>query len=165
MKNPIPKTTILFLLTLSYQLIGQDNESLKINKDSTYQGLIKGSKHLENDSLSNLLFEENWNTTSYNPYKGEILDYPFNIVFTDSTYTSPIARKKVITSRYGWRRNSEHKGIDIDLITGDNVRAMFDGKVRFVSRHAGHGKLVVIRHANGLETVYAHLSKQFVRAK
>ncbi len=106
---------------------------------------------------------EHWDTTVYNPYKKEPKTYPFNIVFADSTYATPIDRKKVITSRYGWRNRRAHKGIDIDLITGDSVRAMFDGKVRYVNYHSGHGKTVVVRHYNGLETAYTHLSKQLVK--
>jgi murein DD-endopeptidase MepM/ murein hydrolase activator NlpD len=55
-----------------------------------------------------------------------------------------------------------HRGIDLDLTTGDDVYAILEGKVRYVRSHAGHGKTVVIRHSNGVETVYAHLSKQLV---
>ena len=106
---------------------------------------------------------ENWNNFIFNPYKHHRNTYPFNVRFADSTYASPIRRKKVITSHYGWRKGSAHKGIDIDLVTGDKVIAMLDGKVRYVKYHYGHGRTVVIRHKNGLETVYAHLSKQLVK--
>ncbi len=68
----------------------------------------------------------------------------------------------IITSRFGYRRYRQHYGIDIDLITGDSVHAAFDGKVRIVQYSRGFGKVVVIRHHNGLETVYAHLSKFIV---
>jgi murein DD-endopeptidase MepM/ murein hydrolase activator NlpD len=64
-----------------------------------------------------------------------------------------------ITSRYGYRRGRYHNGIDIDLRTGDSVVAAFNGKVRYAKfNDAGFGNLVVIRHYNGLETFYAHLS-------
>ncbi len=106
---------------------------------------------------------ENWNTKVFNPYKKILKEYPLQISFEDSTYASPIPRKKVITSRYGWRNRRPHNGIDIDLITGDRVMSMFDGVVRYVNYHSGHGKTVVVRHYNGLETVYAHLSKQLVK--
>lgn len=120
-------------------------------------------KDIKKDSISNLWFAENWDVAVYNPYKKARKTKPFNIVFTDSTYASPIERKKVITSRYGWRNRKAHKGIDIDLVTGDDVKVMFDGKVRYVAYHFGHGKTVVVRHYNGLETSYAHLSKQLVK--
>lgn len=120
------------------------------------------TKH-KKDSLSQVYMTENWDTTTFNPYKDYRQTYPFEVSFVDSVYTSPITRKKVVTSRYGWRNRRAHKGIDIDLITGDDVMAMFDGKVRAVRTFQGLGKTVVVRHANGLETVYAHLSKQIVK--
>ena len=84
---------------------------------------------------------EFWDTTVYNPYKNTVAEFPLNVKFDDSTYASPISRKKVITSRYGWRRGRPHKGIDIDLITGDSVSAILDGIVRFARYSRGHGKV------------------------
>lgn len=109
------------------------------------------------------VYNENWTNRSFNPFKDVKLEYPFKITFTDTTFASPIKRRKVVTSRYGWRWGKPHRGIDIDLITGDKVMAMFDGKVRYVKYVMGHGQTVVIRHDNGLETIYSHLSKQLVK--
>jgi len=67
--------------------------------------------------------------------------------------------KGLVTSNFGWRDNKLHKGIDIDLNKGDNVVAAFDGKVRFAKKQGGFGNVVILTHPNGLETVYAHLSK------
>lgn len=68
-----------------------------------------------------------------------------------------------ITSKYGWRRRRYHNGIDIALNTGDTVVAAFSGKIRYARYNTGgFGNLVVIRHYNGLETFYAHLSKHMV---
>jgi hypothetical protein len=68
-----------------------------------------------------------------------------------------------ITSRYGYRHGRNHNGIDIDLETGDTVKAAFDGKVRYAQMHdGGFGNLVIIRHYNGLETYYAHNEKLLV---
>ncbi|QHI35094.1 Murein DD-endopeptidase MepM [Kordia antarctica] len=114
-------------------------------------------------SLKKDWIAENWNTNVFNPYKEVKKQYPLHISFEDSTYASPIPRNKVVTSRYGWRNRRAHNGIDIDLITGDDVMSMFDGVVRYVNTHAGHGKTIVVRHFNGLETVYAHLSRQSVK--
>ena len=75
---------------------------------------------------------------------------------TDSTY---------ITDKFGYRprRGRQHLGIDIRIKTGDTIRAAFDGKVR-ISRYErrGYGHYLVIRHPNGLETLYGHLSKKLV---
>ncbi|TWO33123.1 peptidoglycan DD-metalloendopeptidase family protein [Seonamhaeicola sediminis] len=106
---------------------------------------------------------EYWNHTVYNPYKEVHVKFPLKIQFEDSTYHSPIGKDKVVTSHYGWRWGRAHKGIDIDLITGDSIFAMFDGVVRMSRYTSGHGRTVVVRHYNGLETVYAHLSRYGVK--
>jgi hypothetical protein len=68
-----------------------------------------------------------------------------------------------VTSRYGYRRGRNHNGTDIDLQTGDTVVAAWSGKIRYAKYNdAGFGNLVVVRHHNGLETFYAHLSKHLV---
>jgi len=68
-----------------------------------------------------------------------------------------------ITSRFGWRRGRNHNGTDIDLATGDTVRAAWSGKIRYAKYNtSGFGNLVVVRHYNGLETFYAHLNKHLV---
>lgn len=64
-----------------------------------------------------------------------------------------------VTSSFGPRKRRFHYGIDIDLETGDQVVAAFDGKVRIAKKSASYGNVIVIRHSNGLETYYAHLSK------
>ena len=71
---------------------------------------------------------------------------------------------RVITSNFGARWGRQHKGLDIKVYIGDTIRAAFSGKVRVVKYEPrGYGKYVVIRHYNGLETYYGHMSKQLVR--
>ena len=72
-----------------------------------------------------------------------------------------------ITDIFGYRprRRRVHNGIDIKVYVGDTIRSAFDGKVRIVKnqgRRRGYGKYVVIRHNNGIETLYGHLSKWLV---
>ena len=70
---------------------------------------------------------------------------------------------RVITSNFGRRWGRMHKGLDIKVYIGDTIRAAFSGKVRIVRYEAnGYGNYVVIRHNNGLETIYGHLSRQLV---
>lgn len=76
-------------------------------------------------------------------------------------YTHP--HKGHINSEYGYRRRRFHYGIDIDLNIGDSVKSAFDGMVRISKYHRGYGNVVVVRHFNGLETVYGHLSGFRVR--
>lgn len=82
-----------------------------------------------------------------------------------SKFCFPI--KNIITSPYGWRArwNRPHRGVDILLRTGDPVRACFSGVVRIARPLGGYGNTVVLRHENGLETLYGHLSKILVKPR
>lgn len=83
------------------------------------------------------------------------------ITLTDSAHTFSIPFPGKIISKFGPRgRRRQHKGVDIRLNTGDPVKSVFDGVVRYAKRNRhGFGNLVVIRHFNGLETYYAHLNR------
>ena len=70
---------------------------------------------------------------------------------------------RVITSNFGQRWGRQHKGLDIKVYIGDTIRAAFSGKIRIVRYEPkGYGNYVVIRHPNGLETIYGHMSKHLV---
>ncbi len=70
---------------------------------------------------------------------------------------------RVVTSNFGYRWGRQHKGLDIKVYIGDSIRCAWDGKVRIVRYEgAGYGKYIVVRHYNGLETIYGHLSAQLV---
>ncbi len=72
-------------------------------------------------------------------------------------------KSRAITSNFGHRWGKAHKGLDIKVYVGDTIRAAFSGKVRVVRyNRGGYGKYIVIRHGNGLETIYGHLSRQLV---
>lgn len=72
-------------------------------------------------------------------------------------------KSRVITSNYGRRWGRNHRGLDIKVYIGDTIYAAFSGKVRVVKYEGGgYGKYIVIRHNNGLETIYGHLSHQIV---
>lgn len=166
--------TISFFIGITCVIAQNESPSdtLKIKLPSTFKkaSLVKEIEiplQSDTDTLLSALPDikaENWDTTVYNPYKDTAVEFPINITFSDSTYASPVSRKKVITSHYGWRRGRPHKGIDIDLVTGDSVVSILDGVVRFARYSRGHGKTVVVRHFNGLETTYAHLSHIAVKA-
>lgn len=107
-------------------------------------------------------FTDHWECDKVNPYRDVVLPTPFKIEFDQSTFTHPVDNDIVVTSRFGRRRRRPHRGLDLDLVTGDVVRSVLSGKVRFVGYSRGHGKTVIIRHANEVETVYAHLSEYAV---
>jgi hypothetical protein len=107
-------------------------------------------------------FYGNWNTRMLFPYTDSL--YKADTVVTldlSSAISGPFVFpfNGVVTSGFGWRDSAFHRGIDVDLVRGDTVRAAFMGMVRFAGKSGGYGNIVVIRHYNGLETVYAHLWK------
>ncbi len=104
-----------------------------------------------------------WDSRTINPYKINGADFRDTIAITlyDSlsgfNWSMPLKNSK-INSRFGMRRYRWHYGTDLDLNTGDPVLAAFDGIVRIVQYDGrGYGRYVLIRHYNGLETLYGHL--------
>ena len=82
--------------------------------------------------------------------------------FSDSL-CSPLKQQLKITSNYGMREYEKHYGVDFRLNVGDTVYSVFCGKVRVIQKSdEGYGNVVVMRHYNMSETVYAHLSKILV---
>lgn len=75
-----------------------------------------------------------------------------------------------ITSAYGKRNDpftgapDFHEGIDIAAEFGSRIRPVCDGVVKFSGWQPGYGKVVIVRHGNGLETVYGHNATNLVRA-
>ncbi|WP_347157038.1 M23 family metallopeptidase [Pontibacter chitinilyticus] len=106
-----------------------------------------------------------WDTHNINPYRidGRQLKDSVDIRLYDEklhrAYKMPL-EETPITSHFGGRWGRWHYGTDIDLNTGDSVRAAFDGVVRVNKWDGGgYGNYIVVRHYNGLETLYGHMSK------
>ncbi|GHT45852.1 peptidase [Bacteroidia bacterium] len=100
---------------------------------------------------------DSWNTEYLKAYSDVVIPETYNIDVSD--FVMPFSGR--VTSRFGYRPRFRrmHKGIDIALHIGDTVVAAFDGKVRIRSfEKRGFGYFLVLRHPNGLETVYGHLS-------
>jgi len=110
-----------------------------------------------------------WSSDKINPYNLDGVKFAdtFMVNIIDSVQLShwsfPIANTR-ITSPFGFRRYRWHYGTDLKLYHGDTVSAVFDGIVRIVDyERYGYGHYVVVRHLNGLETLYGHLSKTKVK--
>ena len=117
------------------------------------------------DVLDETIYTQNW-STKIQPYDVELKDLPISMVIdlVDSLKSYHYPFKGRVTSKYGPRRSRVHQGTDIDLETGDPVYATFDGRVRVTTYvKGGYGNLVIIRHDNGLETYYGHLSEIHVK--
>ena len=103
-----------------------------------------------------------WNSERVNPY-GSTVVIPDSFKIDVSSYVPPT--EGYVTSPFGPRRRRFHYGIDLKVQVGDTIRAAFDGKVRVEEyERRGYGYYLVLRHNNGLETVYAHLSDFLVQS-
>jgi murein DD-endopeptidase MepM/ murein hydrolase activator NlpD len=104
-----------------------------------------------------------WDTSWVNPFRSREIALPDSFKIDCSTFVLPVTSELKVTSKYGPRRRRMHRGIDLKVQVGDTVCAAFSGKVRIKSyERRGYGNYLVIRHPNGLETVYGHLSKYLV---
>lgn len=144
--------------------------------------LLSQNVFFQRDSLNNILHP--WTDTLYweslhshyiifdsmavNPYKVSPSKYKdtITIFLYDSlkgNWSMPLTNHR-ITSNFGPRGSRFHYGIDIGLSIGDSVLSVFDGIVRISKVNpGGYGNYVLVRHYNGLETVYGHLNERLVK--
>lgn len=103
---------------------------------------------------------KSWNHFVVNPYDTNQIKKPDTTVIDLTGYCHPW--KNYLTSDFGFRRYRHHYGVDLKVHTGDTIVSSFDGMVRICKYSRSYGNYVVVRHYNGLETIYAHLSKSLV---
>ena len=137
------------------------NDCIKVvlYADNTWQYVKMPGYVQESD-----LFKQHWDTVNSNPYKKSQADLPntWAIWLVDSLEMYHCPYQGSVYYKYGVRRGRPHQGVDLPLTTGTPVHAAFNGQVR-VSRYTkGYGNLVIVRHENGLETFYGHLSERKV---
>jgi len=112
-----------------------------------------------------------WSSHAVNPYKIDPLKYTDTVTIklydtvNNFLWSMPLKAKTIrINSDFGLRHYRCHAGVDLDISVGDPVYAAFDGIVRISKFNPhGYGNYVLIRHYNGLETLYGHLSKRDVQ--
>ena len=120
-----------------------------------------GDTTLMNHHPADSVYRNIWTDERVNPY-GNLFDS-----LTEDVHI-PMAGFRLpapgyVTSPYGWRRYRMHKGTDIKVQVGDTIRSAWNGQVRIVGWDPrGYGYYVVVRHDNGLETIYGHLSRPIV---
>ena len=109
-----------------------------------------------------------WDTHSVNPYRVDGRSYrdSLKLKLTDllrQRYAKMPLATTPVTSGFAFRGYRWHYGMDLDLETGDSVKSAFDGVVRISAWDGGgYGNYILVRHYNGLETIYGHLSKSLV---
>lgn len=125
-------------------------------------GVINVGAYEDLDMPASFLYSE-WSNDYVHRYNNVL--FPDSLVIPMSHYCMPTPSTK-ITDIFGYRprRRRMHYGLDLKIEIGDTIRAAFDGKVRVSDyERSGYGYYLVIRHPNGLETCYAHLSKKLVK--
>jgi hypothetical protein len=146
-------------------------EELLEEEDDSAAADLESFENINDEDICALincdLYNAIWDTTRINPYGlnlKEKKDSTFLTLFHDvqCDYAHPTCGE--ITSEFGFRRTRYHYGIDINLETGDEVLAVFEGTVRVARYSPSYGYYVIVRHLNGLETLYAHLSQINVSA-
>lgn len=127
--------------------------------DSAVSGIYLPGYYPEYD------FYFRFDSMAIDPYRYDLRrlngEFIFPMLFEDCGFALPHPGKT--NSSFGWRRGRVHAGIDLQLNKGDTVRVAFDGVVRASHFHSGYGNVVIVRHYNGLETLYGHLSLRYVK--
>jgi murein DD-endopeptidase MepM/ murein hydrolase activator NlpD len=154
-------------LTVGKSLLREDTTDLY---DTNDEEMVEVSEELAIDCVWVKLtgYYAIWDSNSINPYKVDIQQFKdtVNLVLYDTTkdfrWSSPLVSNKV-TSDFGHRWHRWHHGVDLDLEIGDSVLSSFDGIVRLARfERWGYGNYIILRHYNGIETLYGHLSKSLV---
>lgn len=167
MKIRIIRTfAVVASMLMSVQLFGQDMLAEQAPMD-------RQMARIDSVVLERLIQAERFEYPAddlYPEWSNEYAHKYTNVVMPDSLlidltgFCMPTENRKV-NDIFGYRprRRRIHYGLDVKVERGDTIRSAFDGKVRYVSYQSrGYGHYVVIRHPNGLETLYAHLSKKLV---
>lgn len=172
---------IFILLFCSSSLLGQQVQNTIKSSIDTFDNFggdeyDDSDEDLYADTLSIMLHRDSfyfapayetyyfWDTLHIQPYRVDFSNRSDTVLLIlqddGSVFCQPV--KGRVTSEFGYRWRRFHYGIDLDLNTGDTVLCAFDGMTRITLRHPTYGNVVIVRHYNGLETVYAHLSKFLV---
>jgi murein DD-endopeptidase MepM/ murein hydrolase activator NlpD len=155
---PVAKDTIPVTIVEEDEIEEDDDEELSLDE-------------LDGEAATSIVFLDGmsaediyktWSTDIINPYNVRLSDKADTTMIDLSGYVHPM--NNVVTSEFGFRRGYRfHYGIDVRLKKGDSVLCAFDGTVRIAKRAKGYGFCVVVRHHNGLETIYGHFSKLAVK--
>lgn len=162
------KTVIDTVETEYGKILVYSNNTWAYLEDIEFDGVMNKILQAELDARPELKLKQSWEhevcfTSGLKNDISALQDSIWICVEEDDHADFVVPNGGIITSPFGWRKGRNHNGVDIDLNTGDTVCAAWSGKVRYAMyNESGFGNLVIIRHENGLETLYAHLSKHLV---
>ena len=142
-----------------------DNDAVQVILYSNNSWKYIRNREIAKDST---IFEKYWDTSTLFPYRevdmsGMPKSVVIDLVDSLTSYHCPYQGAVHPRGKYGPRRRRQHQGVDLPLKMGDPIYAAFCGRVRISQYNkGGYGNLVIIRHDNGLETYYGHLSERMV---
>jgi len=145
-----------------------DNKQWQYLEDMHFDGVMNEHLHCTIEEHNELNLHQHWHThTTFTARNNNDIstlnDTVWMCVLDDINKDFVMPVSGAVTSRYGYRGRRHHNGIDLRLNVGDTVVAAWSGKVRYAQyNEGGFGNLVIVRHDNGLETFYAHLSELIV---
>lgn len=156
--------TLILLISLSISSVyGQNNYTVNIRYDKKHAALdsVITRQLMEEEEETGDLYEglyEHWSDSRVNPYGMGLQNMKDSFYVNVSEYYPPCLGH--VTSNFGPRSRRFHNGTDLKVHVGDTIRAAFSGRVRIRRfNRGGYGYYVVLRHSQGLETIYGHLSK------
>lgn len=165
-KDGVEKDDLVLIIDSLLEKENIDPEVVKLLNDKIHEVFTADWPVDTNPYPAHDLYKT-WNTLLPHPYKNDISKHDTEATvclthnYMECGYGHPF--EGVVTSRFGWRDGKHHNGIDIDLVRGDTVVNAFRGVVRLAKWTGGYGRTIVVRHHNGLETIYAHLYKFLVK--
>jgi len=140
-------------------------KSLFLNIGDVLMAVEKPTREDSASLIPSFDIYENWDTKNIHIYYEDLSkmegEVKLTLAETKHDYCHPI--KGVVTSEFGVRNGKYHYGIDLRLNVGDAIYSAFDGVVRISQYSPSYGNVMVVRHENGLETLYAHLSKRMYK--
>lgn len=159
---------LLISICFSFTAYGQDLIARQAPIDRKMKSVdsLTINRIMKKASFSNYESNElysSWNTSRTHCYADAEVPETFKIDLRG--FRMPTS-SRLVTSKFGYRQafRRMHKGVDVKVYTGDPIAAAFDGKVRIVDNEPnGYGLYVVIRHKNGLETIYGHMSRHLCK--
>lgn len=160
------ENSVFFNPAKQLSLLNEDTTTLNLGN----QEIVEMSEEILIDStwIKVAGYYAIWDTHNINPYRkdGRNIKDSLHVKLVDPAkdrhYKMPL-EKTPVTSDFGFRGYRWHYGTDIDLNTGDTIYAAFDGVIRISKWDGGgYGNYIVVRHYNGLETLYGHMSRPLV---
>lgn len=160
-------SALLFTLAGSTRIMAQEtpvNDDVEL-EDAEEESVLTDSlpaviSHFDTSKVPAAAIYKVWNNAFVNPYDTDLVKKPDTSLIDLRGYCHP--SKNYLTSDFGFRRYRHHYGVDIKVNTGDTIYACFDGMIRVSKYVSSYGNYIVVRHNNGLETIYAHLSRSLV---